>query len=252
MGTLRALLRVVLLLIVALLAWATWMLGRVPAWIVPALAVPLHLAPVRWWARSSLRILGVRLTVEGTPPRPPFVLVLNHLSYVDILVVLAHVDALMLSKSEVGSWPLIGFLARSTGTLFVDRRRAADIPRVLEDFQRTWDAGLGVTFFPEGTSTDGTDMLPFKSSLFAAPARAGKEVWPAAIVYRTRPGAPSAADSVCWWGDDEFAPHTWALAKVPGFDATLVFGDRPVHADDRKELARLAEERVRDLFRPST
>lgn len=250
MATLRALLRVLLVLLLSVGAWALWMALRPVTWIMPSLDAACQVLPVRMWARGSLRALGVRLRVVGTPPTPPFVLVCNHLSYVDILVLLAHIDGLMLSKAEVGSWPLIGYLARSTGTLFVDRRRAADIPRVLRTFEATWERGLGVAFFPEGTSTNGEEVLPFKSSLFAAPARAAMPVSVAAITYAALPGAPAAADSVCWWGDDEFAGHAWRLAGLRGIDATLTFGSETFVDDDRKRLAAATQPAVRSLFVP--
>jgi len=197
-----------------------------------------------------MSVLGIRLEVRGEAPRPPFFLVANHLSYVDILVLHSCLNCLFLAKSEVGSWPVIGFLARSTGTLFVERGRKTDLLRVIRETQRRMDGGFGVVVFPEGTSTDGSAVLPFKASLFEVPASTGQAVQCASISYITPPSAPPARLAVCWWGGMTFGRHFLELLTLPPFRALVSFGTEPIVAPDRKTLALESQRAVESLFTP--
>ena len=205
---------------------------------------------VKSCARMVGRIFGMRVNVEGPIPEGRFLLVLNHLSYVDVVLVLSVVNLRFLSKAEVASWPFVGLMTRMMGTLFVDRTRRADLPRVIIEIESTMDSGCGVAFFPEGTSSPGARVLPFKPSIFEVAASGGLELTCAAISYRTEPPAPPAELSVCWWGDMSFGLHLLRLMALPGFDARLVFGAEKVVARDRKVLAAEAREAVARLFTP--
>lgn len=190
----------------------------------------------RTWSRALARILGMSIRVEGAPPDHAL-LVSNHLSYIDIVLLATQIDAVFVAKSEVASWPVIGHLCRAIDTIFVDRKTRRDVVRVGREIESRIERGLGVVFFPEGTSTDGSVVLPFRASLLEVAARTGIAVHWAAIEYRTSDGEPPAADVVCWWGDMEFLPHLWQLLRVRSFEATLRFGVEAIASDDRKELA---------------
>lgn len=207
-------------------------------------------AAARTWARGMCRLLGVHVRVEGVPPSGRYLLVCNHLSYVDVVVLMSALDATLLSKAEVGAWPVIGALARFGGTLFVDRTRRTDLPRVLGEIERVLAGGHGVVFFPEGTSSAGYEVLPFKASLFEVAARGGIDLACAALHYATAPGDPPACWSVCWWGDMGFGSHLWPLLGLERVDATLRFGAARVHGDDRKQLSDAARAEVLRLFEP--
>jgi 1-acyl-sn-glycerol-3-phosphate acyltransferase len=235
---------------------AAWTLGCYVAFLAtrPAAlfssrtALVLQSACFRSWAKGVVRILGLRVTAAGSPPEPPFFLVTNHLGYLDVVVLAALAPCFFLAKSEVAAWPVLGFLARSMSTVFVDRARPADLPRVLERMERVARSGHGLAFFPEATSSPGEEVLPFRSSLFEAPARSGYPVCCARLRYETPAGEPPARLAVCWWGDMTFCGHFYELLKIPRLDASVVFGD-VVTGHDRKELARAARAGVSRLLR---
>ena len=113
------------------------------------------------WARGVLRLLRATLRVSGAPPEPPFFLVSNHLSYLDIVVLYSQVPCSFVAKSEVARWPAIGRLARMAGHLFVDRQRSASLPETLAGMREKLAIGTGVAVFPEATTSPGGEVLPF-------------------------------------------------------------------------------------------
>jgi len=208
----------------------------------------------RWifqrWARGVLRRLGVRVTVEGTVPGPPFVLVSNHLSYLDIVVYAAVAPARFVAKREVRGWPGVGFLAWGMGTIFIDRTLKRDAVRVLDDMGAAIGGGDGVTIFAEATSSAGHSVLPFKPALLEWAARTGYPVHYASLGYRTPAGAPPAHLAVCWWGEMTFGDHLLDLCRLPGLSATVRFGAEPIEEKDRKRLAGRLHHAVSAQFIP--
>jgi len=218
-----------------------------------ALALPLCTArgrrrAFRLWSRALLRVIGVRVHVVGALPRAPVALVANHLSYLDVVVLGALVDANFVAKADVAGWPALGPLAGAIGTIFIDRTRKRDLLRVLPRLEAKLAAGESVVFFPEATSSPGRELLRFRSPLFAAPLRAGRPVAVAALRYATRDGDPAAETAVCWWGDMEFAPHLFGLMRLRGVEATLEISSETLWDDDRKRLAVRAHEATRKLL----
>lgn len=205
---------------------------------------------VRRWAGWMASVMKVRIRVEGKEPQAPFLLVANHLSYTDVVVLMSQLDARLLSKSEVKSWPVLGLLARFGGTLFIDRTNRRDIPRALTEIRETLTLGRGVVFFPEGTSSAGMEVLPFKASLFEVAVAGELEIVTAAISYSTPPTDRPAQWSVCWWGDMPFASHLIGMLKLSRIDAKLRFGEATIRAEERKQLAILAQTEVQRLFEP--
>lgn len=166
------------------------------------------------WAKAMWRILGLRVEVRGKcPPGGPFLVVSNHLGYLDIAVLSGVLPVSFVSKSEVRSWPFIGFLARSTGTIFVsreDRRQAKDF---VDQVGGRLEAGENVHVFPEGTSSRGETILPFKTAVFASVAAVpGSRVLPVRIDLLTIGGKTACGgirDIACWHGDmdADCVPH---------------------------------------------
>lgn len=205
---------------------------------------------VRAWGRIGCRTLGVDVNVQGTPPSEPGFLVCNHLSYLDILVLARSVDATFIAKSEVAAWPFLGFLARSVRTIFVDRTKKRDVLRVNRVIDELLRDGCGVILFPEGTSSRGVDVLPFKPSLLQPAARGDHPVRFASITYRIPDNQPSAAWTLCWWGGMEFASHFLGVLKLRGFQCTVHFGSEVVREGNRKVLAETLHRYVTNAFHP--
>lgn len=206
---------------------------------------------VSLWARSCATVMGMRLRVQGQPPSCPFILVSNHLSYVDIIAYFAVLPCRFVAKSEVRSWPLLGQMAQVGGTLFVNRRRKRDLLRVNERMQTALLHKSGLVFFPEGTSTSGATILPFKPALLDHAARAHVPVSVATLHYRSHDSHHPAHLRVCWWGDMTFAGHFPGLLALPGFDAHIQFSPQTIQSDDRKELAQKAWQSAIQVFTPT-
>lgn len=249
MREIRCLARLVAIVGITFAVWIVSMLGLPFAWIARR-TIEWRSWMTRVWARSLVGVLGMRVVVEGEPPSGAFLLVSNHLSYVDVLLLASRVRAFFVAKAEVREWPLIGPAIASMGTLFIDRRRGRDLLRVGEDIRATLARGQGVVLFPEGTSTPGAEVAAFRSSLLDPAARLGLPVRHAAIRYSTPPGEAPAHQAVSWWGDATLGPHLFDLLRLPGFEACLVFGEEPICDSDRKALAAKLHAAVSEHFVP--
>jgi lyso-ornithine lipid O-acyltransferase len=168
----------------------------------------------------------------------------NHLSYFDILFFGATVPCVFVSKAEVRQWPLLGLLAALGGTVFLDRSSAASAAEAVAIIQELLDAGVLVLVFPEGTSSDGAEVLRFHASLFEPAVRVGAPVAAAAIRYSA--GAGATEKDLCYYGDISFAPHLFETLQLPKIAATLQFASTDVF-DDRKRAAAQIHESVVEL-----
>ncbi len=199
-------------------------------------------------SRILSRVMGMRVKVAGEPPKAPFVLVSNHLSYVDVILIGSQVRCVFISKAEVQDWPLIGRAVRAMGTLFLDRDVKRTLPRMVKNMEEVLESGRGVVFFPEGTTGRGDRVAPFRPSLLEPAARSHRPVHYASLSYRTREKCPPAERAVCWWGDMKFTSHIVQLLALPGFDASLTFGAEPIRACDRKVLATRLHRAIEQQF----
>jgi 1-acyl-sn-glycerol-3-phosphate acyltransferase len=195
-------------------------------------------------ARKLMRCLNLRADYSGEPPRLGL-LVSNHLGYLDILVLAARQPAVFVSKADVRGWPVFGFLTRLAGTLFVRRERRGDVSPLNEQMAAVLRVGMVLVVFPEGTSSDGRQVLPFFSSLLQPAVTVGCPVTPAFIRYELADG--SVADEVCYWGDMMFGAHFLNLLAKRAIRAHVRFGAARPPGDDRKPLARGLQRAVRDL-----
>jgi 1-acyl-sn-glycerol-3-phosphate acyltransferase len=186
-----------------------------------------------WLHESALLVIkhmGIRLTIEGEPPAQGL-LVANHLSYLDILTFGAAAPCFLVSKVQIGGWPLFGRLARAGGTIFVDRSSRRSAESVTEQIAERLKGNVPVLFFPEGTSTDGSRILRFHSRFYTPAVSAGIPVTAAAVRYIPEDGSPES--DVCWFGDAPFLPHLWKVLGGPNFSAEIRFGAAKTHADRR-------------------
>lgn len=238
---LRGAVRLVLLVGLTTAAVAGFLVGRalragLGRW------VTFHFALAQAWAGLGLRLCGLALGVAGRPVAAG-ALVANHASWLDILALRAVTLVYFVAKAEVRDWPLVGFVTRITGTVFIERRRS-HAKRQEEVLRERIAARQLLAFFPEGTSTDGLRVLPFKSSLFSVffLDGHGAELWvqPVTIRYSVAPGAGVPANFYGWWGDMGFGAHVWqVLARSRGGRVEVIFHDavRPGAFAGRKELA---------------
>ena len=196
------------------------------------------------WARALLRCVNLHADYAGEPPRAGL-LVSNHLSYLDIIVLAARQPAVFVSKADVRGWPGIGFLTKLAGTLFIRREKRGDVSPLNEQIAALVQAGIVVIVFPEGTSSDGHSVMPFYSSLLEPAAASGCAVTPAFIRYELADGV--AEDEVCYWRDMTFGSHFLNLLTKREIRAHVRFGAVRAAGSDRKQLARELQLVVREL-----
>lgn len=197
-----------------------------------------------WQQRFASRLLKVmRLSVDarGTPEAGSFIAA-NHLGYMDILVMASQTPQVFLSRKDVGDWFFIGRFVRMAGTLFIDRSRRSEVLAQEEGFARAIECGVGMTVYLEGTSSDGSEVLPFKSSLLEPAVKNQWKVTPAYIRYECEGGDPAL--DVCWWGDMTFGSHLLKMMTLRSIQATIVFGEARQPGTDRKALAKALREDV--------
>ncbi|MFT8807691.1 lysophospholipid acyltransferase family protein [Gluconobacter sp.] len=253
------------------LIWAFWVCS------IQAILIRLPgrlkiMMPQLLWKGVCL-IMGVRTTIIGRSAggvrtakdvrsgQRPVVFVANHCSWLDIAIIGSALPVVFVAKGEVGKWPLIGTASRLGRTIFVSRNRQ-DTGRELKDMAaRLWD-GDDIVLFPEGTSSDGSRVLPFLSSFFAVakPGRLEQAglpkappvlIQPVSVVYDRLEGLPvgrSRRNVFSWYGDMDLAPHLWAFGQWRSMGASLMLHD-PINPEDyrsRKELARATFKVVND------
>ncbi len=213
----------------------------------------MHRPWTPWIVRAvcaiALIVLAIRYHVVGEPMRARGALVSNHVSWLDIFVLHARKRVYFVSKNEVARWPAIGWLVRAVGTVFIKRDpRQAKAQQVL--LENRLLAGHRLLFFPEGTSTDGKQVLPFKSTLFEAffSPRLDHDLFiqPVTLAYRVPRGQD--ARFYGWWGEMEFGPHLARVMSVARPGSVTVTYHKPLKVNDfpdRKALAAACEAAVR-------
>jgi 1-acyl-sn-glycerol-3-phosphate acyltransferase len=192
------------------------------------------------WCAGSLAALDIQVTVEGVPPTSGLI-VSNHLSYLDIVVYSSVLPCAFVSKAEVSRWPVFGQFADDGGTIFVQREDRTALRSTNQQVIEYLKDGIAVVLFPEGTTTDGSHVLRFHSSMLQPAIDAGVAVVPCAISYEVTEGTEG---DVAWWGDMTLGPHAWKLLGKRTVQAKVVFGE-PLNAiKSRKELSDSAREQV--------
>src|SRR5512135_2005631 len=232
--SLRRALRISLLMLH--LAWGVALAGL----IFPLLGPAQRDRRIMAWARRLLRVLGVRLQADTAPRLPGgALLVCNHVSWLDIYLIYAAQRVHFVSKAEVRTWPVAGWLAHKTGTLFIERGRRADTARINAEMRELMQSGAWVAVFPEGTTSDGRGLRRFMPSLLQPAVELNCPIVPAALRYRTLAGeysaAPAYIDDLSMWQSLK------QIVSEPGLIAELHFGAPIVPNGHRRDLAAQAE-----------
>ena len=197
-----------------------------------------------WLQRNSVRVLRVcrvTWTVSGPVPRQGL-LVTNHLSYVDVLLIAAITPAAFVAKREVRGWPLLGWFAFVAGTIFVNREKRTQVTRANAQIEAALNTGVLLVLFPEGTSSDGSGVLPFKSALLEPVAHPGRALSVGHIAYFLEDG--HVGQEICYWADMTLVPHLLNLLGKRNITAHVSFAEVKEPASDRKELARQLQAEV--------
>ena len=213
---------------------------KLAALVFPFLGTTSRDRAIGWWARRLLRVLGVRLNAQSPPALPDgALLVCNHVSWLDIYLIMATCRVHFVSKSEVRDWPVVGWLAHTTGTLFLQRGRRADTARINAEMRALMQSGAWVAVFPEGTTSDGQSLRRYLPSLLQPAVELDCPVLPAALRYRTLDGNASLAaayiDDISLW------QSMLRIVSEPGLIAELHFGAPILPDGHRRELAAAAE-----------
>jgi 1-acyl-sn-glycerol-3-phosphate acyltransferase len=171
----------------------------IAAGVFPLVSSARQLRIIRGWSRRLLRILNVRIHVHGRMPggATPTLLVSNHVSWLDIWLIHAVVPVRFVAKSDIRGWPVIGWLSARAGTIFIERRRRHDTARINGTIAAVLARRERVGVFPEGTTTDGSHVLPFHASLFQPALAHGARVVAAGIRYPRRDGTPNLDAAYC-------------------------------------------------------
>lgn len=213
---------------------------------------------VQAWALQFLALWQIHLKVVGQPvPNGPALLVANHISWLDIVVIHAARHCRFVSKSDIRDWPLVGLLATGAGTLYIERTNRKDALRMVKDMATAMQEGDVVAIFPEGTTSDGRDLLPFHANLIQSAIQAQAPVQPMSLQFvDAQTGEITLAP--CYIGDDTLLGSMWRTLKAPSITAVVHFGglqqadgrDRRTWAHDlREEVIRLRD--TRDASWPS-
>jgi 1-acyl-sn-glycerol-3-phosphate acyltransferase len=227
-------------------------------WLSLRLRAPLRRVVPMLFHRIFLKLMGIRVTVHGTPAlERPVLFVSNHASWLDIPVLSSITPVVFVAKSEIADWPLFGLFAKLQRSVFVDRAKRHATKEVNREIAARLADGDPVVLFGEGTSSDGNRVMPFRSALLGALHEALGEsgrgyVQPVSIAYTRLHGLPMGRQhrsSVAWYGDVDLLPHLIGVLRESVIDVVVSFG-LPAEVEpglDRKLLARSTEDAVRRM-----
>jgi 1-acyl-sn-glycerol-3-phosphate acyltransferase len=208
-------------------------------WLGPA----ARMVRVQWWSARMLRTLQIGVDASGTPAVGPVLLVANHVSWLDILVLNAMAPARFVAKADMRHWPLLGWLVACGGTLFIERERKRDALRVVHHVAEALRGGERVALFPEGTTADGHALLPFHANLLQAAIAVGTPVQPTAL--RFSDASTSVSPAAAYVGETTLLESVWAVVMASGMVAHIEhLAPMPSVGRERRELAAAARSAI--------
>ena len=219
--------------------------GLVQSAFYPHVSQPVQKRMTQKWSVGLLAILCIRLRFSGAPPEAkdqPIMLVANHVSWLDVYSLITVCPARFVAKSEIRDWPLLGWLSRNVGTLFIERAKRRDTARINQDIGNALTLGDWVAVFPEGKTGDGTILQHFHASLLQSAVAVEALLYPIAIRYYDASGEISKA---AVYVSISMLESLRQIVKQPWIDAELIFSD-PINSNgkNRRELARSTEQAI--------
>lgn len=248
MGTIRLWIRAPLIILWTLFVWGIRLALWPPFWSTPRLDFRIRRFLFLYYSRVLALLCGMRVKIIGPIPEPPFYLVANHLSYMDVYLLAYATGCTFVARGDMANWPVIGAICKSLHVIFIDRESKADTFRANDLIAYQIENGGGVVVFAESRISPGRNVAPFKSAVLAPAADLKLPVYYATISYKTHAAEPSANRVVGWWRPEPVFKHIFRLLRQPGFTATLHFGDAPMQSSDRKILAQELHEAVKANF----
>jgi lyso-ornithine lipid O-acyltransferase len=206
------------------------------------------------WARLVMRLLNMKIVTRGLKPEHldnHYLFVSNHQSYLDIAIIASIFPTLFVAKREVKNWPILGWLAKLAGTIFINRHDVRSGVSSAFRASRMLRIGTSVQVFPESTTSDGTSVLPFKPLFFASAIRAQAPILPVTIDFQAINGSKvngTSRDLLCWYGDMNFLTHFWTLLDLDSVDVSLLIHG-PIEPSNYRRatpLAQMAEKKIRE------
>jgi len=204
-------------------------------------------------SKAMLKVLGFHLTLKGSLPKDGVMIIGNHMSYLDILIYLSFFEALFVTSVDMRERLFLGQVTQMGGCIFVERRNPRGLPKEMRSIKEFFNKGFSVCIFPEGTSSDGATVLPFKNSMFQIPLETGCPVQPIVLKYskiNNQPFGPNNCDYVCWYGDLGFFPHLMGLFTLKRIEASLTVLP-PIDSNDfdnRKALSTHAHRVLKENY----
>jgi 1-acyl-sn-glycerol-3-phosphate acyltransferase len=210
------------------------------------------------FAAAAIKGLGIEVEVDGSFPERG-ALISNHLGYLDIIVFASLHPCVFVSKVEVASYPVLGWMTTMAGTVYVARGHGGSATKARAGMDAALHAGLPVVFFPEGTTSNGSGLLKFHSGLLSQVLASDAQIVPGHICYSMSEenGEARVSDDVCYWGDEvQLLPHIFGLLGLTGIKAQVRFADAPIvftsNPENRKRVAQEAWAAVAELSQRST
>lgn len=204
----------------------------------------------RFWSRICLAIMGLRIEHPAPLPAEVGLITANHLSYLDVMVIAAIHPCRFVAKREIASWPLVGLLTRSVGTLFLERSRKREVVSLGNQVRETIRVGVPVVFFPEGQISEGATVGRFHGALLRPAVEENTPCLPLCLHYDVSNPAVSPRTAICWAADIGFLAHFWGVLRLPRVRVRIRRASEPLRGDDRKQLAIALREATLALFEP--
>ena|SRR5690606_32199106 len=208
---------------------------------------------VSFYSRIMLRVLGIKISFKGEFQEENALIVCNHLSYLDVLVLSSLRSTAFVTSKEIKATPFLGEIVKLAGCLFVDRKKRSNLRGEISELKEGLLNGLSITVFPEATSTNGDEVLRFKRPLFEAAREAGKPILPLTINYLSISGekvSVSNRDLVCWYGEMDFFPHFLKLLEQREITVQVISGEMIPSEKDILELAAHSHHIVSESYIP--